>query len=341
MRKSLIYIALIGLFLTACRDESLNPVPVWEPAVHGFGVFDNGATTKAALTANYSKNFPATKQDAATATVPLKIRWVSLDNKLTVSKVEVFIEMIEYYQDADKNDKQASLGKKLVKTISSPAGNRQWNNIAISATEVYNLFKDATVKYDKTNAVKVFENPANPRPTGTWFNGTEDFIVTWVLTTPDGKVFSKFNEDSVCGDPTDLSEASANCRLTFDVNGCESTGDQFTGNWKVVEDGWADYKIGDIIKLTPGPAADEFTVGIFATDINHKDIVVKIKDKLTGSVTVAKQNYGTYTAYLADGDYSASGIGTVNGCTGIIELKLEHSGANTGVIGTFVLKLKR
>lgn len=342
MKKNIIYTLFIGLLaLTGCRDESLNPVPMWEYAVHGFGVFDNGGTTKPALTANYAKNFPATNQDAATATVPLKVRWVSLDNKLTVSKIEVYIEMIEYYKDADLNDKSASLGKKLVKTIASPAGNRQWNNFTISASEVYNLYKDATVTYDKVNAVKVFENPANPRPKGTWFNGTEDFVVTWVLTTPDGKIFNKFNEDSVCGDPTDLSEASANCRLTFDVNGCESTSDQFTGNWKVVEDGWNDYKVGDLIKVTPGATADEFTIDVFATDIDHKGLIVKIKDKLTGSVTVAKQAYGTYTAYLSDGAYSAEGIGTVNGCSGTITLTLKHSGANTGDVGSYVLKLKR
>jgi hypothetical protein len=167
--------------------------------------------------ADYARNFPTKAQDAATATVPFKIRWVSLDNKLTTSKVEVYLEMIEYYQDADGNDKQVSLGNKLVKTIAAPAGNRQWNSFTVSGTEAYNLFKDATVKYDKTNSVKVFANPANKRPTGQWFNGSEDFVVTFALTTSDGLVFKKFNEDSICGDPTDISEASANCRLYFDV----------------------------------------------------------------------------------------------------------------------------
>jgi hypothetical protein len=213
---STIFVCCIAM-LMSCRDESLNPLPGWEPAVHGFVVFDVAATTKGGLIGDYTKNFPLKAQDAAAATVPFKIRWVSLDNKLTTSKIEVYLEMIEYYQDADGNDKQASLGNKLVKTIAAPAANRQWNSFAISGTEAYNLFKDATVKYDKTNAVKVFANPANKRPAGQWFNGTEDFVVTFALTTSDGLVFKKFNEDSICGDPTDLSEASANCRLYFDV----------------------------------------------------------------------------------------------------------------------------
>ncbi len=218
MKKILIYSLSLALFvLVGCRDESLNPLPGWEPAVHGFGVFDVAATSKAGLTNPYVKNLPLKGQDAATATVPFKIRWVSLDNKLSVAKIDLYLEMIEYYKDADGNDKQASLGVKLVKSIGSPAANRQWNSFTISGTEAYNLFKDATVKYDKVNAVKVFANPDNKRPTGQWFNGSEDFVVTWVLTTTDGLVFKKFEEGSICGDPTDLSEASANCRLYFDV----------------------------------------------------------------------------------------------------------------------------
>ena len=224
MKKILIYTLSLAVFvLVGCRDETLNPLPGWDPAVHGFAIFD-GVAAGANATSRpqpyeraYAKNFPLTKQDAATATVPLKIRWVSLDSKLSVSKIDVYLEMIEYYTDADGNDKQASLGNKIVKTISSPAANRQWNSFTISGTEAFNLFKDATVKYDKVNAVKVFANKANPRPTGTWFNGSEDFVVTWILTTTDGLVFKKFNEDSICGDPTSISEAVANCRLYFDV----------------------------------------------------------------------------------------------------------------------------
>jgi hypothetical protein len=339
MKKNLILTLIIGLFaLMGCRDEALNPVPVWNPAVHGFGVFDTGGTTKAALTNNYLKNFPAANQDAATATVPFKVRWVSLDNKLTVSKVEIFIEMVEYYQDAEKNDKQASLGKKLVKTITTPAANRQWNAFTISATEVYNLYKDATVKYDKVNAVKVFENPANPRPKGAWFNGSEDFIITWVLTTPDGKVFNKFNEDSVCGDPTDLSEASANCRLTFNVNPCEYEQSLFaTGTWTVAVDDWNDFKAGTAVRVKPGTAANELVVEVTATDGNHKDLVLTVEK--TGKVTIAKQVYGTYGTDPAV--WSADGSGSVNGCKGIIDLVINHSSAAYGAYPNQKFRLVR
>ncbi len=217
MKKILIYTLSLAVFvLVGCRDETLNPLPGWDPAVHGFGVFDTKGVTKATLISDYTLNLPLKGQDKAS--VPFRIRWVSLDNKLTVSKIDINVEMIEYYKDSDGNDKQASLGVKVVKSVASPAANRQWNSFTVSGTELFNLFKDATVKYDKVNAVKVFANKANPRPTGSWFNGSEDFVITWTLTTTDGLVFKKFNEDSVCGDPTLLTEASANCRLYFGAN---------------------------------------------------------------------------------------------------------------------------
>ncbi len=210
------------LIFEACRDESLNPIPVFDPAVHGFCIFDgvvfdgkiNNRPQK--YESDYAKNFPKSDQDKGK--LDLKIRWVSLDNKLTVNKIEIFVEMKEYYQDAEGNDKTTSLGQKLITTIAAPTANRQWNSFSITPTQLYTVFKDASVKYDKTNDVKVFANPKNPRPTGKWFNGSEDFIVTWKLYTTDGKTFKSGGSSGICGDITAVSEANSNCQLTFDVD---------------------------------------------------------------------------------------------------------------------------
>jgi hypothetical protein len=209
------------LVFNACRDESLNPVPVFEPGVHGFCVFDGVAfngnlnSRPQPYEKNYAKNFPLTGQD--NAKLDFKVRWVSLDNKLTVNKIEIYVEMKEYYKDPEGNEKVASFGQKLINTIATPASNRQYNSFSITPTQVYNAFKDATVKYDKVKDTKVFANPANARPTGKWFNGTEDMIVTWRLYTSDGSVFKSWSPDGICGDVTSVSEANANCQLTFDV----------------------------------------------------------------------------------------------------------------------------
>ena len=224
------------LLFEACRDESLNPVPVFDPAVHGFCIFDGVAfdgkinNRPQKYESDYAKNFPTTGQDKAK--LDFKIRWVSLDNKLTVNKIEIFVEMKEYYLDVERNEKTASFGQKLINTISTPTANRQWNSFNITPIQVYTAFKDVTVKYNKVNDVKVFANPANPRPTGQWFKTTydptdktgkrilysEDLIVTWKLYTTDGKVFKSGGSSGICGDVTSVSEANSNCQLTFDVD---------------------------------------------------------------------------------------------------------------------------
>ncbi len=220
MKKLVTYALSFSLLvLLGCRDESLNPLPGWDPGVHAFGVFDGVAESGKANIVSYAKNFPKTGQDQSSAAIPFKIRWVSLDNKLTVNKIEIYVDMIENYTDADGNPKSVSLGNggKLVKTISPSAANREWNSFSLAPVDIYNLYKDATVKYDKVNAVSVFNKPANARPTGKWFNGTEYFVMVWRLYTTDGQVFKTWNPDSICGDPTPVSQANANCSLTWDV----------------------------------------------------------------------------------------------------------------------------
>ncbi|CCH51653.1 hypothetical protein BN8_00594 [Fibrisoma limi BUZ 3] len=234
MKKYLIYsLSAVIALLVGCRDEALNPNKPWEPGVHALTVFADipegklGTSDKANFAAN-GRNFPLTGQD--NAKLDLKIRWVSLDNKLTVTKIVIKADMIESYTDPDGNPKTVSLGSggKIVKTIESPAANRQWNTFSITPNEIYNLYKDATVKYDKVNAVKVFENPARPRPAGARLQGpqvvggrtvanADAFVVTWELTTSDGLVFRVWNEESICLDPTPVSQANSNCRLNFTV----------------------------------------------------------------------------------------------------------------------------
>ena len=229
MKKTILYaLAAAITLLVGCRDESLDPNKAWEPGVHALGVFDGVAEAAKANFAANAKTFPITGQDASK--IDFKIRWVSLDNQLTVSKIAVKIDMIESYTDPDGNPKTVSLGSggKVVKTIDAPTKNREWNLFSISPAEVYNLYKDVTVKYDKVNAVKVFENPTRPRPAGARLQGpqvvggktvanADAFVVTWELTTTDGLVFKVWNEESICLDPTPVSQANSNCRLNFIV----------------------------------------------------------------------------------------------------------------------------
>lgn len=237
MKKIFAYLLCFTVFLLiSCRDESLNPVPVWESGVHALGVFADipegkqGTNDKANFADN-GRNFPLTGQD--NSKIDFRIRWVSLDNKLTVNKIEIYVDMTESYTDADGNPKTVSLSGgtgKLVKTITPAAANREWNAFSLTPVEIYNLYKDATVKYDKVKDVKVFENPARPRPAGNRLQGSQTnpttkkvvanadaFKITWRLTTTDGLVFKTWEPGSICQDPTPVSQANSNCELEFIV----------------------------------------------------------------------------------------------------------------------------
>jgi hypothetical protein len=230
-----IAISLSVLFLfNSCTDASLSPSPGWESGVHAFGVFDGVAEAGKANIQDNAKTFPVKGQDAAK--MNFKIRWVSLDNKLTVNKIEIFVRMLENYVDPEGNPKTADLsgnGKgKLLTTLSSVAGNREWNSFSMTPDQIYQLYKTATVKYDGKTAVSVFNNPARPRPAGERLRVAEattytaskneesdldEFVITWVLYTSDGLKFATFEPNSICGDPTPVSAANANCSLITSV----------------------------------------------------------------------------------------------------------------------------
>lgn len=145
----------------------------------------------------------------------------------------------------------------------------------------------------------------------------------FVATTPDGRTFS---EDNTVG-TLPSSGSSAFTRSINTTVACVFNASQFsTGKWTVAVDEWNDYKVGEEITVKPGPGANDLTLGIYATTINHKDIVITVSNLNTGAITVAKQAYGMY---VGDPDtYSAEGTGSLSGCAGTINLSLKHTSPN-------------
>lgn len=229
-KNTLLALSLLVLSLpaiNACRDESLNPLPQWEPGVHGYGVFvtPTGGESRAAN----AVNFPLATQ--ATAKNDYKIRWVSLDQQLTVNKIEVYVDFRERFLNENKSQVAVSHGQKLLKTI-TPGANRVWSNFSVTPAEIYDLFKAVKFKYDGTNEVNVFDNPL--RTPASRFLGArkdpdpnvpeakklgvaaDDFVLRWRLYTPDGKVFKSWSV-SVCTEIIAAGEANSNCELVWTV----------------------------------------------------------------------------------------------------------------------------
>jgi hypothetical protein len=221
-------IASLGI-ITACKDDSLVIVPEWESAVHGFAKVTS--TNK-----DWLYNDPNVDID-------MDLKWISIDNKLTVQKIEVYVLFDEAYVDSEGNPKVASHGGTEGKLLTSFEGsavpaNRTALNLSVTQNAVYDLYKTAKFDYDNGNGeVDVFTNPAKPQRNATQHFMWDDAItVRWEYTTEDGRVFKKWGP-SVC---TEF--PGANCQVGIAVV-CASEIFAPVGDWKfdlqdTYGDGW-------------------------------------------------------------------------------------------------------
>ena len=164
----------------------------------------------------------------------------------------------------------------------------------------------------------------------------DTFNMNVLATLKDGRTFSAAN--TVATLPQTGSSGFTRTFSTFVA--CPFKNSDFNTPFKLVADpgGWQDWDLGTPLKVTAGPAANQFSVGLFSTPINNKDIIVTIKDANAGTVTVAKQIFGDYDK--TNKNMAATGTGTVNGCGGTITLTVAITG-DAGSYGTFTFKLQR
>lgn len=300
--------ALVSIMLiSACRDESLQVVPTWQSAVHGYIEVTDGAQDNF-----FYKN---------TTPVGLDFMWNSIDNKLSVVKIDFYVHFNEPYVDKDGNSKKAVHGGtkgKLVKTVSAPPGNRSVAQITISQDEIYQVYKDATFDYDGDGVgTPVFNNPAHPdRVADGRFVEADEFRLTWQLFTDDGRVFTKWGP-SVC---TEF--PNANCQYDWVVV-CPFPGSStFTGSYACEEPGYATYPVAFTLKS-----------GSTTTIVNDNfwDVGASIEyviNGANGTVTIPLQNFS-----YSGTDYTVSGSGTINNCNGgmSVDYAVKSGGADVDV----------
>lgn len=199
----IVMIASVGI-ITSCKDESLQVVPDWETGVHGFAAVTSTNT-------DLLYNDPAVDVD-------LDLKWISIDGKVAVNKMEVFVLFDEAYVDVDGNPKVASHGGtkgKLLKSFEGSAVPANRTNVSFSVTqaEVYNLYQASTFDYGN-GPVNVFTNPDKPQRNATQHFMWDDVLtIKWTFTADDGRVFSSW-APSVC---TEF--PGANCERAIGV-GC-------------------------------------------------------------------------------------------------------------------------
>lgn len=193
-------------FVNGCKDEDIELVPEWESAINGF----------AQLPA--AKSFVYNEPDVA---VDVNLRWISIDNKAAVEKVEVYLLFDEPYIDVEGNPSVASHGAdedgenvgRLFRTFegSEVPGNREDVSFSISQEDVYNLYSDAVFDYDEDDtATPVFDNPDKPeRDDVNRVLPGDNITVRWEFTATDGRVFYAWSP-SVC---TEF--PGSNCQVSF------------------------------------------------------------------------------------------------------------------------------
>jgi hypothetical protein len=195
-RIKLLALTVFLAALAGCRDESLNPVPDYETSLHGWGRFESTSPRSFVFA------------DPATA-VNIQYQWNSIDGLTKVSKIEFYAFFDEAYVDSEGNSRlarhagrflDANGGGKLLKTLEGGNIPANRTDIAFTVTQddLYQLFKDVKFKYDGTNEVAVFNNPAKPdrSPSSPFVKG-DQFEVSWVIYGEDGRKFDFWSE-SIC-----------------------------------------------------------------------------------------------------------------------------------------------
>jgi len=210
MKKIKILSLTLGIVLaviTSCKDDSLVIVPEWESAVHGLGDFATGSAQ------NFVFGDPAVDID-------LTLRWVSIDKKASVERMEVYALFNETYTDPDGVPATAKHGGDdgvLIATYEGASLPDNAEDIAFSVSQdaIYQLYKNNTFDYDKnpaTSPTPVFNNPGNPdrSPSNPMVKG--DVVqIRWEFTTSDGRLFNSWSP-SVCNE-----FPGANCAVNWGV----------------------------------------------------------------------------------------------------------------------------
>lgn len=164
----------------------------------------------------------------------------------------------------------------------------------------------------------------------TTFNLGAVFTCYLEVITSDGRKFTINNTNA------DVTAAGSFYFATFNFNGtvvCPYVPASMAGNYKVIEDGWEDWSIGDIL--------NNVVVNTTATSLQMQNVypspafggqsaqpIVVTVNSVTGVATVTNSRYGNYGG--TDWYVSTAGSGNfVLSCTGTITLLLNHHRAGS------------
>jgi hypothetical protein len=166
------------------------------------------------------------------------------------------------------------------------------------------------------------------------------------VVTKDGRSFDIVNSPGALG-----SLSAYNAAFVWQAYiTCPFTG-SMAGNYRVLQDDWADWGVGDIVQVLDGPAANQINLSKVWPNPAYGDIVNPLVVKINASNGVATvplvtfgNNYpGTATAQGADANGAGDNVacGYVFSCTGFITLvmKVTYNGGNQGNLKLVLKKI--
>jgi hypothetical protein len=213
--KTIKYLSLALLaalaFVTSCKDDR-ELIPEWETGINGEGTITSAA-----------KDF---KRGEPSIPLDFDLKWISVDGRATVTKIEVYVVFKENYTDSEGNPAVANHGGSEGRLLTSFEGaevppNRAPVTFSVTQPTLYSLYQDATYDYgDGKGPVSVFEDPFNPtRDAINRFVPEDKLTVVWRFTADDGRVFKAWSP-SVC---TEF--PGSNCSVDFGVVCAEEISD--------------------------------------------------------------------------------------------------------------------
>lgn len=159
------------------------------------------------------------------------------------------------------------------------------------------------------------------------------------IVTKDGRVFDIVNTDGRFA-----GNVNYNMVLTWSaVVVCPYVATGFAGNFRVEEDGWDDFAVGDVLSVAAGPGANQISITAYPNPAfggGRVPIVVSITPA-TGVATVATQTYGNYGAAFVMNTATVGADNWVFSCVGTIKLRLSHITTGGANFGSFWLRLKK
>lgn len=193
---------MVSMIFSSCRKEELNPVATPEPGVWGQGKLLSGQFTAG---------------NDANSKVSMQLKWIDVNRKVTITKMEVFITMTEKYIDKNGNPATADHGSKSYKVFDAK-GNNEAVLFDITANEVYALFQTAKFNYGKGAGNQDVFSTATGRTAGKRFTQNDSFKMEWALTSKDGLVYKWWSVSVVNGELyTNQPDIAANTNVIWTV----------------------------------------------------------------------------------------------------------------------------